>query len=553
MSQLPEDAVLADFVTELDEWGPDLHAEARSVAGRTRHAQDAFEVAVILGTLGYTDQRARDLGCRDVFDLSEKVEPLLPLFDGPADEPPVGTGAHVSQRPPGPDRMSLGLLLQSMLYSAPWVVAVVALVVARVSFWSTFTALPFSSATSLALFAALVVTGGFMQAFARRGLFYALQHNAPLLRWTLRRTLGAGLAVVLVVIGAGYVILEFVLQAYTPASNRSFLLFGISVGVLLLAFSPLYLARALGEVVVAACAGGLVAVVGASWITEGNYINLYAAQSIQVAAIWTVIIVAVLFDVRVLKRLAAPPVDAVGDFTADNRCVLAPRLGPVVRSVRAYWAYGTGFFALLVVDQLVAGGLWRGFYNYNGVYQVGVGTGLLVLIPTLTYAIAASHLLPATVRRAMTRNRVSAHELINRVLLNFYCRQLAITLAVGLVSGAVLLAATDWLATASLLTAGLDTARDVYTCALTGYILLGIGAFNAGQLFSLGRARMPAVFVWIGAAASLASGLSLSRAWNPTLGPITGMVIGCAVFAIATSVTAYRMFRRFDLNYYRAF
>lgn len=554
MSKLPEDGVLADFSTDLDELGPDLHAEARSVAGRTRHAQDAFEVAVILGTLGYNDQRARELGCRDVFELADKIVSLLPLYGGPADEPPVGTVDHMAEPPPGPERMSLGLLGKSLLYSAPWIVAVIALVVARVSFWSTITPLEFSTTISLALFAALIVTGGFLQAFARRGLFYSMQHNAPLLLWTLRRTLGAGFLAILVVIGGGYLILEFVLQAYTPASNRSFLFFGISIGVLLLAFSPLYLGKALPEVVIAACAGGLVAILGGLWITDENYINLYKAQAVQFAAIWTVIIIAVLFDIRVLRRLGAPPVSvSVVDAETANRRVLAPRLGPVVRTVRAYWAYGTGFFVLLVVDQLIAGGVGRGQFIYNGVYQVGVGTGLLVLIPTLTYAIAASYLLPATVRREMTRNRVSGNGRINRVLLRFYRRHVVITLLVGLVSGALLLGGTQWFATASLLTVGLEAARDVYTCALAGYVLLGIGAFNTGQLFSMGRPQMPAGVVWTGAAVSLAAGLVLSMVWDPLMGPVIGLVMGAAVFALVTAVAAYRMFRGFDLSYYRAF
>lgn len=552
MTTLPEASVLADFTMDLDEMGPDLHAEARSVAGRTRQAQDAFEVAVILATLGYSDQRARELGCRDVFELAEKVTALLPLFGGPVDEPPVGTIDHAPEPSPGPDRMSLGLLAKSLLYSAPWIVAVLALVIARVSFWSTTTPQMFSTTVSLALFASLIVTGGFMQAFARRGLFYSLQHNEPLLRWALRWTLGAGLAALLVVIGGGYLMLEYILQAYTPAANRSFLFFGMSIGILLLAFSPLYLARALREIVISACAGGLVAVVGGLSITVGNYINLYTAQWVQFSALWTAVVVALLFDVRVLRRLAAPPV-GVEDTSTDNRHVLAPRLGPVARSVRAYWAYGTGFFVLLVVDQLIAGGLWMGVFNYNGLYQVGVGTGLLVLIPTLTYAIAAGYLLPATVRREMRRYRVSGSAGINRVLLAFYRRHLVITLLVGLVSGALLLAATDWLATASLLTVHLQLAKDVYTAALAGYLLLGIGAFNTGQLFSLGRAQTPAALVWIAAGVSLMVGLFLSYEFEPLFGSITGLVTGSAVFAVTTTVAAYRMFRRFDLSYFRAF
>jgi hypothetical protein len=197
--------------------------------------------------------------------------------------------------------------------------------------------------------------------------------------------------------------------------------------------------------------------------------------------------------------------------------------------------------------------LWRGEFNYNGVYQVGVGTGLLVLIPTLTYAIAASYLLPATVRREMKGNRVSGNGNINRVLLSFYRKHVVITLLVGLVSGALLLAGTDWFTTASLLTVGLEAARDVYTCALAGYMLLGIGAFNTGQLFSMGRAQMPAAVVWSGAGLSLATGLILSSVWDPLMGPVIGLLAGAAVFATVTSIAAYRMFRRFDLSYYRAF
>jgi hypothetical protein len=535
---------------DLDELGPDLHAEARSVAGRTRQAQDAFEVAVILATLGYSNQRARELGCRDIFDLGGKVMSLLPLFRGPADERPVGVVERAAEEPPGPKRMSPGLLLRSVLYSAPWIVAVVALVVARVSFWSTITTQQFSTAISLALFVGLIVTGGFMQAFARRGVFYALQHNGPLLLWTLRWTLGVGLVVLLAVVGVGYAVLEFVLGAYTPAANRSFLLFGVSIGVMLLAFSPLYLARAFGAVLAAAGSGGLVAVLGGWSITEGDYLNLYTAQWVQLGALWTAVLVAFVFDVQVVRRLGAAPAGTTQPVARDVR---SPRLPAVIRAVRVYWLYGTGFFVLIVVDQLVAGGLWKGVFNYNGFYELAAGTGLLVLIPTLTYATAASYLLPGTVQLEVRRHLVSGSVSINRVLTRFYLRHLLITVLVGLVSGAVLLAGTDWLSTASLVTSGLNNVADIFACALAGYLLLGVGALNSGLLFSLGKAQVPAVAVWIGAGVSLLVGLALSWVWIPLPAAVIGLISGTALFAVATSVAAIRMFRRFDLNYYGAF
>lgn len=549
MSALHDD--LTDLVLDLDDLGADLHEEARSVAARTRQAQDAFEVAVVLATLGYDDRRARELGCRDVFHLAERVMALLPLFGGPPDERPVGTVDRAAEPSPGPERMSPGLLVRSVLYSAPWMVAVAALVVARVSFWSTITTQQFSTAISLALFTALVVTGGFMQAFARRGVFYALQTNGPLLRWTLRWTLGLGALVALGVVVAGYLVLEFALGAYTPAANRSFLLFGLSISVLLLAFSPLYLARAFWEVLVAAGAGGVVAVVGGWSITEGDYLNLYTAQWVQLGALWTAVLVAVALDVRVLRRLGAAP--AGSTTQVDDRHVRAPRLAPVVRAVRGYWAYGTGFFVLIVVDQLVAGGLWRGVFHYNGRYELAVGTGLLVLIPVLTYATAASHLFPATVQRELRRHRVTDREGVSRRLMRFYRRHLATTVLVGLVSGGVLLAATDWLSTASLVTSGLDGVRGLYTCALVGYLLLGLGALNSGLLFSLGRPRVPAVAVWTGAGLSLVVGISLAWAWDPPAAAVAGLLGGSAVFAAATSAAAVHVFRHFDSTYYRAF
>lgn len=218
----------------------ELHAEARTVAAHTRSAQDPFEVAVILATRGYTDQRARELGSLDVFGLAERIYPLLPMFGGGADELPTGASPPRVETLTGPERLSGGLLIRSLLYSAPWIVAIAALVISRVSFWSTITTNQISSAISLGLFLALMVTGAFIQAFARRGIFYALQGNRELLRWSLQRTLVLGAAVLALVVGVGYVLLEHVFRAYTPDATRSFAYFGVSIGLMLLVFAPLY-------------------------------------------------------------------------------------------------------------------------------------------------------------------------------------------------------------------------------------------------------------------------------------------------------------------------
>lgn len=528
---------------------PDLHEQARTVAAHTRTAQDAFEVAVILATCGYTDQRAQELGSADVFALAKRIYPLLPLFTGPVEELPVGATPPRVLPPTGPDTLSTGLLARSLLYSAPWIVAIAALVISRVSFWSTITTHQISSAISLGLFVALIVTGAFIQAFARRGIFYALQGNRELLDWALRRTLALGAGVLVIVIGGGYLLLERVVHAYTPAATRSFAYFGVSIGFMLLAFAPLYLARAFWSILAAAGAGGAVAIVGGLRITHGQYINPYTAQHVQLLALGTAIVAAVVLDTFALRRL----VRTGPDPQEVRGSVRAPRLAPVARSVAPYAAYGAGFFALIIVDQLVAGGLWHGTFNYDGRYELAVGVGLLILIPTLTYGVAASELFPATVQRELRQHRVNDAADLRRVLSAFYLRHLVVTVLVGISFGLVLFGLGFFFATTTSVTAGLDNVYGVYGAALLAYLFIAIAAFNSGMLFSLAAPTTPAIVTWVATGISCATGVVLARVWNPEDGALLGLLCGATIFAVATTVATQRAFDRFDISYYQAF
>ena len=104
------------------------------MAARTRGTEDAFEVAVVLTTMGYDDGRARLLGCADLFDLAENLLPLLPLFQAPTGEIPLGATPPADDDAGEPVRLSAGLLLRSLVYSAPWLIARRGVLVSRVSF-----------------------------------------------------------------------------------------------------------------------------------------------------------------------------------------------------------------------------------------------------------------------------------------------------------------------------------------------------------------------------------------------------------------------------------
>lgn len=532
----------------------DLHVEARSVLAHSPHPQNAFEVAIVLETLGYTDGSARALGSSGLFDLANRVYARCDLYAPSTQADGAGAGGRSANGTTGPSRPPRRapmprLLARGLLYSVPWLFALLALVVSRVSFWSTITTIQFTTTVTLALFIALVLAGGFTQAFARRGTFYALQGNYPLLRWVARWALGGAAAVAVVVYGLLYVLLEWVLRAYTPASTRMFVLFGLAITALLLSLAPLYMARAFGSVVAVVGAGTAFLIVAGRVITDGNYINPYTAMHVQLVSIGVVVAAAVVADVFVLRRVARTPHQTVD-------AARPPRVGAVLRSVGGYAAYGSSFFLLIIVDQLIAGGLWQGEFVYNGRYELAVGVGLLVLVAALTYAIAVNERFPAVVQDALARYPVNQVARLRRELVSFYRRHLAGLLTVGPAAAGTLLFLVYWFAGfPGILSsvAGVRSVIGLFGGALTGYILLSVGAMNSGLLFALARPAVPAVSAATGSLVSLLTGGIVGWLWIREAGAVLGLVTGTCLFAVATTLSAWRAVRVFDTSYYRAF
>lgn len=529
----------------------DLHVEARTVLGRSPQPQNAFEVAVILETAGYDEEAAHARGARDVFDLARRVLEVADLYTVPqrldGEDVPVAAPPTFGNATGGASRFSASLLLRCVLYSVPWLMAIVALAVSRVSFWSTITTIQFSSTISLALFVALIVTGAFIQAFARRGTFYALQGNRPLLWWTTRWTLGSAAVVTVAIDISLYLVLQYALRAYTPASDRAFLWFGMSISAMLIALSPLFMARAFGHVTIAAGAGAACVALGGEWITRGQYIYPYAAMRVQLVSIWLVVALAIAFDVHVLRRVPR------ATEAKSLEQVRPPRLGAVVASVTGYAIYGAGFFLLIIVDQLVAGGLWSGRFVYDNDYELAIGAGLLILVPTLTYVTATNEVFTSTVQAALASHTVTETAQLRLAMVRFYRRHLGVLVGVGLLSGAALLLLGALAASSLPITAALPKVYGLYAAALLAYFMLAVGALNSGLLFSVGRPTAPAVAVVAGALGSLLIGGALTGSLPHGWAAIGGLLGATGLFALSTTVSAGRMFARFDTSYYRAF
>ena len=135
---------------------------------------------VALESMGYTTSGAEALGFDSVFDLATSVFELTYLYYVPqVHEVPERMGAW---------RQFADDYLAGSWYGVPWIMSVVVLFFGRVALWSSLDSTPQSEAmVSMAFFLAAVLAGGCSQMIGRKGTFYLLQKNYPLVRWTVSR------------------------------------------------------------------------------------------------------------------------------------------------------------------------------------------------------------------------------------------------------------------------------------------------------------------------------------------------------------------------------
>lgn len=211
-----------------------LHVEARRVLDRNPEPRNLRDVAVALESMGYTTTSARDLGFQSVFDLAGAVYELTYLYYVPS--------VRVVTDRRGTWRRFADDYLSGSWYGVPWIMSVVVLFFGRVALWSSLDSSPQVAAmVSLAFFVAAVLAGACSQMLGRKGTFYFLQKNFPLVRWTVTRFLVYGVSTALLVIAVVYS--AYVVPSYGLHLGAVFAEFAVAIFAFLVSAAPLYMLR----------------------------------------------------------------------------------------------------------------------------------------------------------------------------------------------------------------------------------------------------------------------------------------------------------------------
>ncbi len=414
------------------------------------------------------------------------------------------------------------------------------LLISGVSFWSSNIAIPsIADAVTLATAVALLVTGPFIQAFGRRASFYiGLGDQGMLVRIT-RWTLELGLVATAMAGVALYLLRNGVLHAGTPATARLGLAAAISIAALQLGLAAFYVRRAFLSIGVIVGGGAAVLM----WFV--SHTGTYTDPTVLI--VWQIRLVAVM---AAMCWVASAWWLLRVDSSAPAE-LWRPSGSALLRAVAPYGLYGLAFFAIVVLPQLVSGGLLEGRYSFNAPFAMTSGVAIVVLVPLLAQTVAATeHLLARQFPAWLSRFTVAQTDEFRQKVLRYWREQLMVLggLAV-LAGGAVIVGAPRLGATFPILE---DLARHpgLLSACTVGYLFLGVGLFCSQLLFSLSAPMPPLAAAWAGLGALAAA--SAGAAWaGPTVSAVAGLVAGAGVYACVAVGVAHRAFARADLTYYR--
>jgi hypothetical protein len=397
-----------------------------------------------------------------------------------------------------------------------------------------------ANAVTLATAVALLVTAPFIQAFGRRASFYQGLGDQGMIVWITRWTLELGVAVT----GVSCLVFSLVrvfVHAGTPATDRLGLAAGLAIAGLQVGLASFYMRGAFLSM-------GVVMVGGASvlvWHVEhaGAYLNPVAL------IVWQLRLVAVMAAVCWIMSawwlLRVP--------SSGTSPLWRPSPRAVVRSVAPYAAYGLGFFAIVVLPQIVSGGLLEARYSFNPSFTLTSGVALIVLVPLLAQTVATTeHLLHRQFPESLRRRKVAEIDAFRRDMRRYWRGQLGTMIGLGVAAGVAIVVGAPVLGRSLPILGDLSGHRVLLAACTVGDVLLGIGLFCCQLLFSMSAPTWPLTAAGAGTVALLAASGG-AMAFGATAAAGIGLVAATSVFAATALYGAHRTFSRSDLAYYRTF
>ncbi len=513
----------------------DLAAE---VLKRTVSPRDPYEVAALLESMGWTDEQAASaFGSEDVFGLARDV---YGICSQSVVTKPVAREARLPFHKAAWNYVSG--YLRGMMFAMPMAISIFAVLTIRYSLWSyVYFSVEIATAIALGTIGSLLVTGGFCQAIARRGLMYVTLSEYNLARRFSFTIVRLGLVVV-ILLGLGVFVFNLVFAVFPTRIISVALFYYFFLSCLWLTITVLYMLRR--ELIFTA-----IIVLGIAMVFvmhEVFRMDIMVAQAIGLTCAALLALAVVLWLFRKYERPADPGVEVPP----------IPRASIVVYTVIPYFLYGFLYFALLCTDRIVAWSANSVFMPYliwfRGQYELGLDWALLALILPMgmVEVLITNFWLNVPVKQKSFP--ASETDRFNRAQVDAYYRQTTVYGVVAVLSGVLVYLATRFLERSGVFDLYLFSDKVTYfvfTWGVVGYVFLTAGLLNAMYLFSLSRPDPVVRATAYAVGANFLLGFVASRVIDYHWA-VLGLVAGAIVFFALTTVYAVRSLASLDYHLY---
>ncbi len=482
------------------------------------------DLAIRLETEGVSDFVAReDFGFEDTWAMAQAHFAEL---SGPAPAK-VHSKLHLVQSVKR--RHGLVDYINGISFALPLLFSCVAILLLRFSLWGG--ELPSSQAAAIGLGVAcsFIVSGGFVQAMSRQGLWYmgTGQFRSCALatrNWIRRAVIG------IFILGVAGVAASAFLEWFPRPLCSLAALFYFSLGVLWLSTGVLYMLKQ--NLLVAAAA--LIGITSVVVLYRGFGMNLLASQIVS-------ILLAASFAFSISLFLLAK------QSRGDRGVAFSAGPGKMFYYLWPYFAYGCLYYVFLFSDRLLA---WTAgtetsglVIQFRGAYEAGQDVALFAFIFQVGWVYVATVRFYDRLKERQRELSLDQSEEFNRSLTRFYWRMAAAFVPLAIGSTCVVY----------LCARGLGFLADplhwkVMAWSLAGYPFLVLSLRNASLLFALSCPVDVLRAIGCACAANIGAGYLLSR-FGSYDQAVIGFTIGAAVFAGVSTFYSLQTLRRLDYHY----
>jgi hypothetical protein len=477
---------------------------------------DARDLATRLETEGVTDAVAGvQFGYANTLAMAEAWLPKLP-------------GADSRKATETSPVMGWREYWKGIVFALPLLISSASILLFGFGLWGGNGSIEETTAIGVGTIASFLLTGGFVQVIARRGLFLAATHQFRRCEHSTWWLVRVGAATML-----GAVLLMLAASAYwgwMPARlNLLAAAFCLALGCFWMGTGILqYLGR--GLEIAAITVGGIGLVAG---LHAGFGVPTLLAQ---LTAVWASTAVAGIMAFLHLRGRREHSTQRFALVNVRETILLWP-----------YFVYGLLYYLLLFSDRLVA---WTAdtyatslVIQFRGDYESAVNLGLFTFIFEVGWVQYSVALFYQELASREKNVGIDSPSLLGRQMTEFYWRRIIrfVPLAVFISGLAIALETGPF--------SHLD--RVAATWSVIGFPFLIVGLWNASLLFALSGAPKAAAAAGVATVIDILFGYVLSRL-GAHQHAIIGFAAGAVTFAVLSGYWSLRTLRRVDHAYYAA-